>query len=113
MPTLREHDNWLYVVHEDPSWGEPVLLRLWYPLGIRILPGQRDLWEPALGQEMRATGVADYQGMRDGRHYQLPDGGQTRPEFSESEPIPRPRGECRWYCGRWERYSKNRGWRPA
>ena len=109
--TLRERDRWLYIVHEMPMYDEPILVRSWYPIKFRIAPSDMDMWQSSIGQELREWNNGMYVGMKDGRKYQLPEGGQTKAEFTEREPIPRPRGKTlRYQYGRWERYTQARGW---
>ena len=111
MATLRERDGHLYIVHTFPSWDTPALVRSWYSLNYRIRS-----WESfPIGQKMHECGDGLYMGEQDGQRYRLPDGGTTKPEFSESEPIPPPKRakRVRYQYGRWEKYTQRAGWEPA
>ena len=111
--TLQERGRKLYVVHESPRYDEPILLRLWYPLDFTIVHGMMDVWRPLIGQKLHGTATPGaYVGEKDGCRYCLPQGGQTKPEFSEEEAIPPPKRckRTRYQYGHWEKYTKAHGW---
>ena len=114
MLTLRERNRYLYIVHKMAMYDEPTMVYCWYPLKFRIRASEMHTWSKAIDQEMRELSGGSYIGMKDGLKYCLPDGGQTKSEFTEREPIPRPRGKTLEYrYGHWERYTKAKGWHRA
>lgn len=110
--TLEKRNGWLYAVLRAPMYNEPTMVINWYPL--RIKP--RDVSRDAIGQKMDAQhDSASFIGREDGLRYRLPQGGKTRPEFTETEPIPPPKRckQVRYMHGRWEKYTRATGWTPA
>jgi len=112
MITLEEHNGYLYIVHSGPDLFQPVMRRLWYPIGVRAAD-----FPAHIGQRMRPLGDGLYQPAEgySPTKYRLAERGRTLPEFSEAEPIPAPktRVPTRWENGRWEKYLKHKGWVPA
>ena len=116
MDTLEMRGRKLYLVTRSPMYGEPVMAVSWYSFDHEVPHGQIEMWRPLIGQRLDrfGAGYGTYIGERDGRRYILPQGGQTKPEFTEHESIPRPRGKTvEWQYGRWMRYTQAKGWQPA
>jgi hypothetical protein len=115
--TLQERNRWLYVVYTDNDHDQPIRRSLWYPLKLWAPDFRRYYGEDKIGQPLTSMHDGWYRDA-DGLRYQLPDGGKTTPEFSETEPIPPPvqRGKklpVRYYQGVWQKQTARRGWTYA
>jgi|ERR1051325_1647107 hypothetical protein len=121
METLIERDGWLYVLYQYADYNKPEMVKIYWPLKIRSGDFISRYGAHHIGNQLRD--------IRDGRYelaygngsepitFRLPDGGQTRAEFTETEPIPEPkqRGKkfpVRWNGGRWQKCTA-RGWIAA
>jgi hypothetical protein len=121
MYTLDERNGWLYVKEVTNSFCEPVDIIHYWPTGMRYANFASWFASPeraheALGKPVTPISNASYQDER-GWTYRLPSGGETKPDHTETMPIPEPkqRGKkfpLRWQKGRWEKETK-RGWGPA
>ena len=120
MHVIGHHDGWLCVVYQSPSYMEPDLIRLWWPV-CRMT--EADMKDSALeiGAPVTDGGIDQPfyvdRGAGFGSLLSLPlkDGGTTKPIKSESVPIPAPKTKCetRYERGRWEKYLKAKGWVAA
>jgi len=104
--TIKERNNYLYITFRQSRFDKPVIDILWYPLNKRA-------WhlDHLIGREVHRVASGIYEDSSRLRYY-LPQGGDTKAEFIETEAVPRPktRVETRWQSGRWEKYLKSRGW---
>lgn len=91
--------------------GEPEHVTYYWP----FYRANRADWERDLGTPLQDLGMGVFRlrvdGFQNHRTLTLPDGGSTKAIAIDREPIPRPktRLDVRWR-GRWEKYSKTRGW---
>lgn len=104
----------VYLVLDEPMDTEPVLRSYFWPLGIdpdRVKEG------PATVSRFPGGSVVDVPAAA-GIHpfIKVPLDGQAQAARIDERPIPCPkvrRGrETRYVSGRWEAYSKQRGWEP-
>ena len=119
--TLFEKDGWLYVPCEVANWSKPERYIHYWPLKVRWLDFAhrfRSTEEAlaAIGSKMRSLGNGAYEGPL-GLVYCLKDGAQTKPEWTETEDVPKPqqRGHklsMEWRNGAWYKQTK-RGWQLA
>lgn len=111
--TIGEHHNMLVVIGEwENDVNDPIRRRHYWPVGV-----ESRLFSNLIGEEVR------YSGMGGGRYYGvnrqsievvLKDGGDTKPVYTETQPIPRPKGKTlRYNNGQWERYTRRDGWKMA
>jgi hypothetical protein len=118
MHILREYDGLVYVLSLTTASDEPLVLRAWYPTGIRAYEAHRNLGVSSL------DGAVLVHGDRPGVYrfadpsfgyteVELARGGQTRSEWTDELPAPTPKtrrkGKVFWHQGRWM-ISSSRGW---
>jgi hypothetical protein len=109
----------LFIRWDDISSDEPVLVRLFYPIGLRTSDRFEVSEFPADGFEAHKDGPGTYS-VRILPHvysrWALINGGQTVPEYNERLPIPCPKVrkgiETRWRNGEWVKLLKT-GWMRA
>lgn len=117
---LGEWDGQLCVVSEDTLSSAPVLIRKYWPVGIKAYDFKRNYGSDLMGRRVYPTGPSSHgiygiEGVR--FQVQLINGGQTRPVHFVKEPIKPPKVkagiEVRYVEGRWQKYLKSRGWTDA
>lgn len=116
--TLAERDGWLYVKWTSSHYTEPKLIHTYWPLKLRFVDiahrfRSTEEAKAAIGYKMRALSNSAFEGPL-GLVYRLPDGGSTKPEFTEVEDVPAPkqRGKqfpAKWRDGVWYKQT-SRGW---
>lgn len=111
--TLGAHNGQLCVVWHTRDWKEPLVRKLYWPIGNQSLSD----WESYLGNPMddcrdiygnfclRNSPLVPPFSMARQVSFRLIDGPQTKPIHSESEPIPKPLSRCEcWYsAGQWHK----------
>lgn len=118
---LDERNGWIYVKETYTDFFEPRYIISWWPTGIRWYQfmqwfGTTELARAAIGGQVHPMSNVSYQDER-GWTYRLPNGGQTKPEYTELEPIPEPKQRGRkfpveWKNGAWYKHTA-RGLVPA
>lgn len=117
---LGEWDGQLCVVSEDTLSSAPVLIRKYWPVGIKAYDFKRNYGSDLMGRRVYPTGPSSHgiygiEGVR--FQVQLINGGQTIPVHFVKEPIKPPKVkagiEVRYVEGRWQKYLKSRGWTDA
>lgn len=112
---LVEHNNLLYVMSEDTNYSRPILVRSYRRVRYEGTASRfkRDYGEDRIGQSLTWSRVREAYQDESKLFYDLPQGGKTRPEFTEETPFECPkvrRGiETRYRDGRWQKLLKS-GW---
>ena len=114
MSVLAERNGWLYVKETITDYFEPHQIIHWWPTGQRYSQfkqwfADEDRARAAIGGVLHPTSNTSYQDER-GWTYRLPNGGQTKPEYTEVVPIsePKQRGhKCpvEWRQGEWYKHT--------
>jgi hypothetical protein len=102
METMRIIDRALYVAISGPSWDKPETVTNYYPVIRRLSAWQIEAWQVYDGQWVRIMSGGKVIA-NDGTVFEMVDGGETKPAFTETEPIAKPKGRKPWV---WE----NGGW---
>jgi hypothetical protein len=108
-----ENDYWgaLCVCLAMPDMDKPVMLKHYYPIFNRC---RRDEYAAYIGEDAFSYAPGVYTVYLDACpiRFGLVNRGETLPILTVSEDIPAPKRakEVRWYYGRWEKYTKSKGW---
>lgn len=106
---LENRDGRGYVHVSWALMDEPVARHLWY-----LITGTRSSWTvaPDAGEDVWYSAAHRYWSNAKGIVYAEADA-----SIAENRPIPRPKAragtELRYDGGRWQKYTKSRGWVPA
>ena len=110
MHILREHDGLLYVVFLSTMMDDPVVLRRWYPTGIKAHHAHDNLGVESLDGAVLVPDRPGFYRFADpgyGRvEVELERGGQTLATHVDRIPVSPPktrrRGRVYWDMGHWE-----------
>ena len=110
MHILREHDGLLYVVFLSTMTDDPVVLRRWYPTGIKTHHAHHNLGVESLDGAVLVPDRPGFYRFSDpgyGRvEVELERGGSTLAShidhIAAEPPATRRRGRVRWDMGHWE-----------
>jgi len=99
-------------------YAEPISIRhVWELERVRTGGYSYCRIDDAIGKPATCTDgrVSCYLGQGNSLTGDMSQGGSTKAITIEQSPIPRPkcRVETRWHNGRWEKYTKAKGWQPA
>jgi hypothetical protein len=107
---LGQHSGKLCVIASEPSWTEPVMVHLYWPICNETLAQ----WREYLGCQLdhgwsdapfylSASERIDRWGFIRRVPFVLTNGGSTKPIHVEQTPIPKPRTRCEtwWHQGGW------------
>lgn len=98
-------------------YNEPVLLASYWPVVAYSRADHAELIGSACYRENGPCYSCKVPGCGFVRRLPLARGGNTTPIACDYEPIPAPKTkagtETRYRCGRWEKYTKTRGWVAA
>ncbi len=119
--TLYEKGGWLYVKCIIANWSKPERYIHYWPIGVTMYDlGQRvgstEEAQSRIGMKMTSRGNGVFLDEKF-LGYRLREGGQTQPEWSETEAVPPPiqRGRklvIAWREGRWFKET-SKGWKRA
>ncbi len=107
IDVLRSLDKELYMVSVDSLFDDPIVLRYWYPTGIKIHDAYRNLGSLE-GKRLEKIDSGRYR--IEGTHIEvcLTEGGNTKAAVIEELPYPMPktrkRGPFHYTYGRWFRW---------
>ena len=111
---LDERDGWIYAKETTTDYFEPRYIIHWWPTGIRWYQfkqwfADEDHARAAIGRVLYPMSNTSYQDER-GWAYRLPQGGQTKPDYTETVPIPEPKQRGRkfpieWKNGEWWKHT--------
>jgi hypothetical protein len=118
---LDERNGWLYAKETTTDYFEPRYIIHWWQTGMHWYQFKQRFADEeharaAIGGVLHPMSNTSYQDER-GWTYRLPNGGQTKPEFTETVPIPEPKqrgrkSPVRWHQGYWQKET-TRGWISA
>lgn len=105
MAYLATHEGYLVVIDDwETSWNQPERYRHYWPTGVP----EKELYDPTiLGHPVTYKDGSYYLNWKGWWPVHLKDGGDTLPCYTETEPIPKPRGKtwanAVWSRGEWRR----------
>jgi len=108
--TIQERDGKLFIMTKSRSFDEPITICNYYAIGVASKH-----YQDRIGLHVRyaQSGGGVYYDL-EGQAYRLEHGGQTKPTYSETIPIEKPktRLQIRYVRGRWEKLT-SKGWKIA